>query len=455
MHHLDDRIVLWLNQFAGRAGVLDGLVKSVSGNELMQAVVPVTLLWFFWFATGGVEERRRRRELVLATTLAVAVSVMFARGLALILPFRQRPYAAAGLGYRVIDAHWTADLHQWSSFPSDHAVLFFALATGITLIHRRIGALMLCYAALVDCLPRVYLGVHYPSDILGGALIGSAAVLLSAMPQVRRRIAAPILPWFELRPALAYAALFVFTFQIATMFDSAIQLAQMIHTVTSSMARNAAPLMQRLPAILAALDAWGSLFAACTYALHRLRSHSDRGTTLPGAEPGGFSADVPLDLESDPVPLSMMAGSDPPVRDEWLSPQLLDFTHDAIIIWEMDGAGILYWNRAAERLYGYSREEARGKVTHDLLRTSLTGGRGASELETALARYGVWVGELHHRTHDGRTIRVDARLALMRQQNDRWLVLEVNRDMTDQDEADAVRRQLTARLADLRGGIAQ
>jgi PAS domain S-box-containing protein len=70
-----------------------------------------------------------------------------------------------------------------------------------------------------------------------------------------------------------------------------------------------------------------------------------------------------------------------------LSTELLEFTHDAIIIWEMDGAGILYWNRAAEQLYGYTREQAYGQTTHTLLKTQLSG--GIQDLETKIALWGV------------------------------------------------------------------
>jgi PAS domain S-box-containing protein len=123
---------------------------------------------------------------------------------------------------------------------------------------------------------------------------------------------------------------------------------------------------------------------------------------------------------------------------------ILEFTHDAIIIWEMEGRGIVYWNRAAEVLYGFSREEAIGKVTHELLKTELAGGVG--ELESKLARYGVWIGELRHTRSDGDRVEVEARLSLMSRERGAWLVLEVNRDITDRKRAEASRAEMQARL---------
>jgi PAS domain S-box-containing protein len=127
---------------------------------------------------------------------------------------------------------------------------------------------------------------------------------------------------------------------------------------------------------------------------------------------------------------------------------LLEFTNDAVIIWEMNGRGILYWNRAAEQLYGFTSEESRSNTTHALLRTELSGGVPA--LESTLARYGIWVGELRHTHKSGATVYVEARLALLSQTSGGWLVLEVNRDISDRKLADAERHSMQTQLEQLR-----
>jgi undecaprenyl-diphosphatase len=58
-----------------------------------------------------------------------------------------------------------------NSFPSGHATLFFALATIIFLYNKKAGALYLLFAMLIS-LARVFCGIHWPIDILGGAVIG-------------------------------------------------------------------------------------------------------------------------------------------------------------------------------------------------------------------------------------------------------------------------------------------
>lgn len=157
------------------------------------------------------------------------------------------------------------------------------------------------------------------------------------------------------------------------------------------------------------------------------------GTAPLAAEP--TEADVPLadePLEQDP--------------NSW-NTRLLEYMNDAIIIWEMQGRGILFWNQAAEKLYGYPRDVAIGRTTHQLLDTQLTG--GVTHLETSLAKYGAWIGELTHTTASGKRIRVEARLALMSQSNGRWLVLEVNRDVTDLAALEKSRRFMDSLLSDL------
>jgi undecaprenyl-diphosphatase len=71
-----------------------------------------------------------------------------------------------------------------ASFPSDHATAAFAIAVSIWLRSRRIGWLVLAIATIL-AVARVAVGVHYPSDVLGGAILGTAAALFFWLPPVR------------------------------------------------------------------------------------------------------------------------------------------------------------------------------------------------------------------------------------------------------------------------------
>ena len=73
-----------------------------------------------------------------------------------------------------------------NSFPSDHTAVAFAAAVAVLVFHRRLGALLALLAAGVG-LDRILVGVHYPIDVVAGALAGTAAALLvttAGRPQV-------------------------------------------------------------------------------------------------------------------------------------------------------------------------------------------------------------------------------------------------------------------------------
>lgn len=108
--------------------------------------------------------------------------------------------------------------------------------------------------------------------------------------------------------------------------------------------------------------------------------------------------------------------------------ELLDQTHDAILIWSLGGT-IRYWNRGAEELYGWSREEALGRISHQLLKTRH--GIPFDEFLARLRRDRHWLGEVIHTTRDGRELVVDSRYTVREDVGGKLLVLETNRDITE------------------------
>jgi PAS domain S-box-containing protein len=123
--------------------------------------------------------------------------------------------------------------------------------------------------------------------------------------------------------------------------------------------------------------------------------------------------------------------------------QLLDEAHDAIFAWEWDG-GIVYWNRGAERLYGYTAAEALGQKPHPFLQTELSG--GVASFRAALERDGLWVGELSHVTKEGRRFDAASRLSRAIEPDGRVLVVEANRDITQRKRTEAALRAGEERL---------
>lgn len=111
--------------------------------------------------------------------------------------------------------------------------------------------------------------------------------------------------------------------------------------------------------------------------------------------------------------------------------EMLEQTYDAIFSWEF-GGGVTYWNRNAERLYGYSEKEALGRITHELLKTIHPVPR--DEFLAELWRNNRWEGELTHTTKDGRQIIVRSRHLLHKQKNGKLVVLETSHDVTEQKQ---------------------
>ncbi|MEZ4674744.1 MAG: PAS domain S-box protein [Caldilineaceae bacterium] len=108
---------------------------------------------------------------------------------------------------------------------------------------------------------------------------------------------------------------------------------------------------------------------------------------------------------------------------------MIGTAHDAVIVWSPQ-YGIEFWNQGATTLYGYSPAEAIGRISNQLLMT-----KHAQPLDASMDRLeqgGVWEGELIHQTKDGRAIRVSTRRQLVTGSRGGRVILEINRDITEQ-----------------------
>src|SRR5215813_846720 len=114
---------------------------------------------------------------------------------------------------------------------------------------------------------------------------------------------------------------------------------------------------------------------------------------------------------------------------------LLMLSYEPMLAWSLDGP-IEFWNTGAERLYGFSPNEAVGRTSHALLQTKFP--IELSELRSQLRNERYWSGELRHSCKDGREVIVDSRMQLLGDDT----VLEVNRDVTEVRALSALRATL-------------
>jgi PAS domain S-box-containing protein len=130
---------------------------------------------------------------------------------------------------------------------------------------------------------------------------------------------------------------------------------------------------------------------------------------------------------------------------------LLDLAHDSIFVRDMTGA-VRFWNRGAEETYGWTKEEALGKVTHTLLQTQFPW--PLEKIEEDLLEHGHWEGELIHTRRNGSRIIVASRWALQRAADGTPCgILEINRDFTlrkkSEEEIQKLNRDLEHRACEL------
>lgn len=219
MLSFDSFIIHFLNQYARQSEAIDFFIRFISGNRLTKGGVLLLIFWWAWYKESDKQEHHPAK--LISTLLSCFIAIIIVRGASLLLPFRLRHLHDTDFIFTLPYGMHPTTLGGWSSLPSDHAVLFFTLSTGLFIVSRRAGVFALMYTTLFIALPRVYLGLHFPTDILADALIGITVALACNSNLFTSRLATPILSWSYTHPQFFYPLFFLLCYQIANMFDSA------------------------------------------------------------------------------------------------------------------------------------------------------------------------------------------------------------------------------------------
>lgn len=164
---MDWTIFHFINQHLAGHPFLTDEMEDFSLVSVPLLAIATCALWF-----ADRPDRRARWKLATASALLSAALALAANQLIAHLWSRERPTAAHPAAHLFFVAP-SSD----PSFPSDHAGAAFAIAFAVIFVSRRAGIGFLIAAAVI-AVDRVFVGLHYPGDIAGGAAVGFAAAWL-------------------------------------------------------------------------------------------------------------------------------------------------------------------------------------------------------------------------------------------------------------------------------------
>ncbi len=213
--YFDLPILHAINGLCGNNALLDRFVSHFALD--FKWAISLCVFWVLWFQRA--EDQEQRHKVLILIVVAVLLSLVVNRTISVLMPYRVRPMETAGIGYRLPMFEHPfnlTDFERWSSFPSDQATYFFAFATGFCFFSIRLGLVIFVYSTLI-ILARVYLGTHFPSDVLVGALLGIAVQLLINRESFRQATG-PLLALEKSKPAYFNAMMFFILLEMGTGF---------------------------------------------------------------------------------------------------------------------------------------------------------------------------------------------------------------------------------------------
>ncbi len=161
IYAIDANATHWINSWSGYSRLFDHLMVWVSLLGVPLLVFAVACQWW------ARHDRKQTRHILLAAGFSFLIGLALNQ-LILLFVQRVRPYDG-GITSLLISPSGDP------SFPSDHATASFVIAATF-LIHQFRGAVGFLAAAILISVSRIYLGTHYVSDVVGGALTGILAV---------------------------------------------------------------------------------------------------------------------------------------------------------------------------------------------------------------------------------------------------------------------------------------
>lgn len=187
---------LVINDWARHTAWLHGFMKLYAGDGVALFALMLVAGWWIARRGGGAPRMALALWAGIGTVVAVAVNQPTVNNVR-----EKRPYVT--LHHTLLLVHRSAKF----SFPSDHTTIAGAAAAGLILVSWRLG-LAASAAALLMAFARVYVGAHWPRDVLAGLIFGAAVVLigyLMVVPLLTRLVErlqrTPVRPVFTALPS--------------------------------------------------------------------------------------------------------------------------------------------------------------------------------------------------------------------------------------------------------------
>ena len=206
-----------LNTYVGTSPNFDNVIYYLSGFNLFKMSPMILFLIWLWYKNT---KNLLLRQNIIKGILGSFIAMFFARILAKTLPFRLRPINDPDLHLNIPEIMNPNFMDHMSSFPSDHATLGFALASTVIFIHYKWGIAAFLHVLILICLPRIYLSLHFPSDILCGAALGIGVTYATLKLEMFKPLTKTVLVINDKYPKSFNLFAAAIAFEFATMFGA-------------------------------------------------------------------------------------------------------------------------------------------------------------------------------------------------------------------------------------------